>query len=190
MPQPIDKYSLHSPIISFLMRLAPDPHHEEWFFSCLGILILAFIQCFIFPSITKGSLHGDLLTPWLVVLFVHHPPVRSFFLCLLAALILETQAAIPFGLYFCAYGGLGSILYLTRGHISWQNVLPWVVIFPLAEIWIISFEILECLSKVGETEFFTMDFFVFQLLRIAFTLGFGFFIMWKWNIFTHEEAHS
>lgn len=173
----------------FLRRIAPNPHHHEWSLSLLSILILAFLQCFIVPSFLGGHVFVDLLTPWLVVMFVHQPPIRSFILALFVALILETQAAIPLGLYFCAYSGLSSFLYLTRGHISWQNVLPWVVIFPLAELWIIGFEILDGVSKLGSLDFFNMQFLFYQILRIFFTLGFGFFIMWKWNVFTYEETH-
>lgn len=171
-------------------KFIPHPLRRELLPSAFYILILLFFQCFFLPNVFGENLYFDLVTPWLIIIFVYDHSWRAVLLSILAAVTIETQGAIPFGLYMCAYWVLGTLLFFVRSHISWQNFFPWLVVIICSQIWIIGVEELEGFLKVGFFSSLAPEIFFYQWTRIILATLIGIFMIWNWHILESEENIS
>lgn len=91
------------------------------------VLLVASVQLSILPSLFRHVIYIDILTPWMVYIFVKQTGERSLVLALVAAFMLETYTLAPMGLYFCLYPLILAILVTIREPLSWRHGTPWAV---------------------------------------------------------------
>lgn len=176
-----------SKIRSQLWKLLPKPLPDSWVLDFLYIAELMILQDFVIPQIFAGEFFLDLITPWILIVFVLRSPLRMFTLGLFTAFLMETHSALPRGLFLCLYWVLGVTLYYVRHHISWASFLPWSVLFFISQIFIVVFE---------GISYWTQNYSSFSLLTSIFGVNFlsgllscflGVFIIYKFRLDTLEE---
>lgn len=110
--------------------------------DALFILFIATIQLSILPSLLQDVIYIDLLTPWLIYIFVKQTADRAWLLALVASLMIETYTLAPVGIYFCLYSLILTIIVAVREPLSWRHGTPWAVTIGLALAGIAIFETL------------------------------------------------
>src|SRR5690349_2126210 len=107
--------------------LSCKPYSGKFFIDVVYLVLIGAIHHTVLPDLVGGAVFLDLMTPWLVTIFVAAPPWYAALFGLLGSLILETHSAAPSGMYFCAYWVICVVLRLTRSTLSWRHAFPWMV---------------------------------------------------------------
>lgn len=158
------------PIRKYLRRMIPRPGVGHWWADLSYLLVVITFQVSILPSIFNNS-YIDLLTPWLIYNFIFLRWTSSMPLGLIGALALERNGTHPMGMYMCIYWIIGMVILSVRVHISWRNMLPWLAVFTLAQIWLLVFELLVYIVTTNNVLFITWSYLLGILTRIFFTLS-------------------
>ena len=148
------------------------PRVGSWFVDIALTIILSVVQFSVLPGLFQGYGLVELLTPWLVAIFVMQTLGKSLVLLILGSLLLETHSAAPAGLYFCAYWMIAVAILLTRHNLSWRHRFPWLIVFTLAGSFIVLFESFLLYVTAGSARLDNIHFGV-GLARIASTVLFG-----------------
>jgi hypothetical protein len=154
----------------------------------LWLLVVGAMDSYIFPSVTFGLMPFNLMAPWLVVTFVTAPTAVSFFVFIMGTLILETNSAVPRGMYLTSYWVIFSVLILARKTLSWRHTVPWLVTFFSAAFFICNFEMLLIFMRQDPTQ---LDFFYFakQVIRVTLCVLAGMTLAQPWMMrFKGESA--
>ncbi len=123
-----------------LPHLKFRPASGKLWLDALCLLIVGALHFTIIPTLTGSWLAVDVMTPWLVTVFVVEKLPRAAFIGLVGSIVLETQSSTTAGMYVCAYWVTLCVLQLTRATLSWRHIFPWVVTYLLSAIWVIGFE--------------------------------------------------
>lgn len=110
------------------------------FGSRLLLLVpLAVIQLMLLPMLfPAGLVVVDLLTIAVVINAVVLPLSQGLVIALLSALLIETHTIVPAGIYFCAYTVLVVVIRRFKGVVIWNLIGSWLVVFLLAELWLLA----------------------------------------------------
>ncbi|NRA44888.1 MAG: hypothetical protein HRU09_08035 [Oligoflexales bacterium] len=152
--------------------LVPRPASGSFGLDIFYIILIISFQVSILPSLLSYS-DLDLLTPWLVFLFIGLGTGQAMLLALLGAIALENHGTFPAGLYFCSYWIMGTLISLLKKHISWRNTLPWIATFTISQLWIVLFETFVFLVKTSNLLFLDLKYGtgVFIRMLTAFVIG-------------------
>jgi hypothetical protein len=153
----------------------------------LYLVELLFLQDFILPQIFAQKVFVDLITPWILIVFVFRTSWKMFVLAAFAAFLLETHSGAPLGLFACMYWILGILLSYVRHHISWVSFLPWVVIFFISQVFVISFEGMAYWVQNFAPLSFLINAFFPKFLGLALSCVFGLFLIYHFRLDTLEE---
>ena len=172
---------------SRIWNIFPRPLPEALGFDLLYLVQLLILQDFVLPQILGNKVFIDLLTPWLVIVFVFRNPLRIFTLGFFAVLFLETHSGLPRGLFACLYWVLGVSLYYIRHHISWASFLPWGVVFCVCQLLVLVLEFLAYWTQNFSPLSFISGSFFLSLFNSLLSCAFGLFIIYKFRLDTLEE---
>lgn len=172
---------------SHFWNLLPRPLPDSLLLDILYIFELVLIQDFVIPQFTGQWLFIDLLTPWLIILFVFKPFWRIALLGALTSFLLETHSGVSKGLFFCAYWVLASTLFYIRHNISWVNLLPWAATFLIAQSVLITFEGISYWTHNLSLFSFVAQVFFPKVLSGLMSVIFGLFMVYKFRLDTLEE---
>ncbi len=134
------KERLKTAWISVLPHLRLRPYSGKLWLDVICLLVVGALHFTIIPTVTGSWLAVDVMTPWLVTVFVVEKLPRAALIGLVGSIILETHSSTPAGMYVCAYWVMLCVLQLTRATLSWRHIFPWVVTYLVTEIWVIGFE--------------------------------------------------
>lgn len=143
------------------------------------LLLVTTVQLGILPSLFGAHLYVDIVTPWLLAVFIFAPLPRMLPLCLIASLAIEQRTMAPIGLYAAAYWSAACTLYVCRNAFSWRHQTPWLVSTLAASLWIVVFEILVIFASSNPWRL-DLEFFAVTLLRIGLSIGFGIVLYWDY----------
>ena len=105
----------------------------------ISLIFLAMIQLTLMPMLfPAGLMVVDLLTIAVVVNAVTLSLSQAVVIALLASLLIETHSIVPAGIYFCAYTVLVVVIHTFKGVVVWNFVGAWLVVFLLAELWLLT----------------------------------------------------
>lgn len=170
--------------------LTPRPLSESLARDAFHIVMILAIQCSILPSLTGDRFYIDLLTPWMIFIFVNASPWKILVLSAFAAFGLETHLSVPAGLYFCAYLVFAMIVIVIRNHLSWRRLVSWLTMFSLFSLWVMGLETFFSLLKVQDTEHYEPLYFAFLIPRFVVAVGFGLFMLNKLGLMYIEDKDS
>lgn len=168
-------------------KIFPRPVPESVALDLLYIGELLLLQDYIIPQFFAHKVFVDLLTPWMLIVFVFRAPWRMFLLASFAVLLLETHSGLPSGLYICLYWILGVTLYYARHNISWASFLPWGAVFLLSQVLMMGLE---------GVSYWTQNYSSFRYIASSFSHNFfngllsclfGLFVVYKARLDTLEE---
>jgi hypothetical protein len=125
------------------------------------------------------SIPFDLITPWLVIIFVVSSPLHATFFWFFASALLETSSLAPKGMYFCAYWIVLSVLLLTRKTLSWKLVAPWLVTFFFSAFWINFFET-TLVFVTQDAKQLDFEYFFRQFIEVFVTCALGMILARSW----------
>lgn len=124
----------------------------------IALLFVYCVQVLVLPGVFHGLFeHIDLVTP-LIVFAVAYARLSSIIvLAMAAALLLETSSSLPVGFYFCVYGILVSLVYLSRGSMSWSSFRTWFLVNFVAQILVIVLKLI-CfyIKPLHQLDFFSV----------------------------------
>jgi hypothetical protein len=164
------------------------PHSGRLWLDLILLLVVGALHHTVLPSLTRSLVPIDLMTPWLVTVFVLETLPRAALLALFGALIVETHTAAPAGLYIVAYWVILVALYLTRGTLSWRHAFPWVVTFLLSQAWVIGFETFVLSVSSGGFPF-GIKYVVSQVARLLISVPLGLLLCQHFMVSgLHEET--
>ena len=169
---------------SKLKALLPEPLSDSPLLELLYIAELLILQDFIFPQILGQKIFIDLLTPWLLILFVFRSPARVLVVALFAILLLETHSGLPRGLFLCFYWILGVSIYFVRHHISWSSPLPWVTVLLLSQVMMAALETLSYWTQNLSPVFFSHTSVLSLILNSALSCIVGLYIVLNFRLDT------
>ncbi len=170
-----------------LARLFPHPLPNSLALEFLYIAELVVIQDFVFPQLFGRTLSVDLITPWLMILFVFRAPLRVCLVAVFAILLLETHSAIPRGLYFCLYWMLGVFTFAIRHHISWKSPLPWFSVLALGQVFVVVLENLTFWTQNFVLPVLWYESLFKIIFHIFLSCCFGLFLVMNSSLATLEE---
>jgi hypothetical protein len=147
---------------------------------------LLILQDLILPQVFGHKLFIDLLTPWLVMVFVFRAPWRMFTVAAGAVLLLETHSGFPRGLFACLYWILGVFLFYVRHHISWASFLPWALVFSLSQVLVVGLKSVSYWTLNFNSTFLIQSL-LSNLVGISLSTIFGLFVIYKSRLDTLEE---
>ena len=105
----------------------------------LLLVPLAVTQLMLLPMLfPAGLVVVDLLTVAVVINAVVLPLSQGLVIALLSALLIETHSIVPAGIYFCAYTVLVVVIHTFKGIVIWHLIGSWLVVFLLAELWLLA----------------------------------------------------
>lgn len=168
-------------------KLFPHPLPESPALECLYIAELVVAQDFIFPQIFGHNVSIDMITPWLIILFVFRAPSRVLLVATVAAFLLETHSAIPRGMYFCLYWMLGVFTFAIRHHISWKSPLPWLSVLGLGQVFVVILENLTFWTQNFVLPVLWYESLFKIILHILLSCCFGIFLVMNSSLATLEE---
>ena len=120
--------------------LTPKPDTGNLGLDVFYIILVTSFQLAILPSIAFLP-DFDLLTLWLIFIFVKVNLSKGIFFAFIGALALESHGTYPSGFYVCSYWLMVILVNLIKNHISWRNLLPWHVVLIVSQAWLILFEV-------------------------------------------------
>lgn len=182
----LKREDLRSRMIGIVPELKLRPNTGRLWHDVLFLLIAAVLQIFILPSIFGKHLTIDILTPWLAISFVRQHSLQATILALVGALVLEMHDAVPAGMYIVIYWIMANVIINMRLTISWRHAIPWLVMYTLCSIWVVFFEAFVTILKVG-VDVLDLQYWWYQLIRIAISVGIGMFFCREWLDFNAEE---
>ncbi len=172
---------------SVFWNLIPRPLPNSLAWDFLYLVELLILQDFIIPQIFAQKIFVDLITPWLMIVFVFRSPLKILSVSALAILLLETHSGFPRGLLACLYWMMGVCVYSLRHHISWASFLPWIAVFFLSQVLVNSLEAVAFWTQ----NFSPFSFFSFSFLSILvngmLSCFFGLFVIYTSRLDTLEE---
>lgn len=168
------------------LAIKPRPNTGSLWKDIAYLLLIVWIQTSFFPTLSKGYLQVDLLTPWLVISFIRQHLTSATILAIIGAISLETRSAVPAGLYICAYWITANIIAQVRPALSWRHLVPWAVTYALAALWIILFESLVMMTSLGLSHLHWTHW-INQLIRIISAVAFGMYLAREWHKIDAEE---
>ena len=171
---------------SYLKSWRPHPNSGSLPKDIAFVLVIAFIQTTVLPTLLGTAGVFDLITPWLVVSAVRQRPLQATVLAMIAAFALETKLAVPAGIYLCSYWILMNIFFQIRPALSWRYRTPWMVSYALSSLWIVLFETF-VLSFLHDTWTLTPSFVVQEAVKLVVAMGFGMFLSREWMRIDAEE---
>lgn len=121
-------------------KLLPRPNSEYFLLELFYIYLIFILQESILPFIFPKLIHIDIITPWLTIIFIRQKLYRSVLFATFASYLLETHSSVPSGMFFCTYFISSVIIVYIRGALSWRHLIPWVVVYCISSLWVISFE--------------------------------------------------
>ena len=98
------------------------------------IIILGFLEFSFFPKILPSYLHFDLLTPWLVLIYISQPHLRALLLGTFICITKEAHFIVPAGYFFVPYIMIGCLVFLIREHISWEKNTSWTFMILIGQM--------------------------------------------------------
>lgn len=101
------------------------------------MIVLCFLQLSIFQMSILHPLVIDLVTPCAALISVTNSLKRAIPINMLAAFLIETHSASPFGLYICSYWVITVTISLIKAHISWRQISSWVYVLLTAQAFIL-----------------------------------------------------
>ena len=112
---------------------------KNYFRNQILLLVpLSIIQLMLLPMLfPAGLVVVDLLTVAVVINAVVLPLSQGLVIALLSALLIETHSIVPAGIYFCAYTVLVVVIHMFKGVVIWNLIGSWLVVFLLAELWLL-----------------------------------------------------
>ncbi len=177
-----------NPFLSGQLRtLFPKPLADSPVLELLYIAELLILQDFILPQIFGHKLFIDLLTPWLVILFVFRSPAHVFLIATAAVLLLETHAGLPRGLLVCFYWSLGIGIHFIRQQISWSSPLPWISVLLLSQAGLAVLETLSYWTQNFSTIYFSHISFVSLIVNRLISCMVGLYIVLYFRLDTLQE---
>jgi hypothetical protein len=161
-----------SAVETVLPHLRFRPISGKLWLDALCLLVVGALHFTIIPTVTGSWLAVDVMTPWLITVFVVEKLPRAALIGFIGSIILETHSTTPAGMYLCSYWVMLCVLQLTRATLSWRHLFPWVVTFLLGEIWVIGFETF--VGAVYESGYqFDWKFFSAKLARVLASMLIG-----------------
>lgn len=154
--------------------MLPRPVSGSFGLDVFYVILIIALQVSILPSLISYS-RIDLLTPWLVFLFIGLSTGPAMILALLGAIALENHGTVPAGLYFCSYWIMGTLISLFKKNISWRNTLPWIATFGISQLWIVLFETFVFLVKTSNLLFLDLKYGAGAFIRMLTALFIGLF---------------
>ena len=136
------------------------------------LLILVALQFSVLASFGRSVLVFDLVTPWLVVTFVHEREWVVLLMSILAGVALETHSAAPAGCYVSAYLVVAAVLLLARNALSWRHFVSWLFTFIAVQAWIVIFETF-VIAVTRNTDVLDFTYFAVQAGRTIISVAFG-----------------
>lgn len=168
-------------------KIFPHPVPSSLALDILYICELLVLQDYVIPQLFAHKVFIDLLTPWLLIIFVFRPAWRMLLLAALSILLLETHSGLPGGIFVCFYWVLGVGLYFSRHNISWASFLPWGVLFFVSQVFLIVLESISFWILNYSSLFYLGASFSHNLLNGFLSCFFGLFIIYKSRLDTLEE---
>ncbi len=111
----------------------PRPVSGDLSVDILFLSLVLSIQEIGLPSVL-GHLRVDLVTPWLIFVFVFSSPLRSIVLLSVASFFIENRSAVPSGLYFSYFFLIFALIWNFRSIVSWRQKVSWLYVFAVALI--------------------------------------------------------
>ena len=163
------KANLSNYVSKALNFLVPKPALGKIGYDLFYVILIVSFQVAIIPSVISYS-RVDILTLWLIYTFVRLNVSQGMLIAFVGAWTLENHGTYPAGFYFCSYWVMGILINLIKNHISWRNILPWLVVFVCSQTWLILFEVLVFSIKTGSLIFFGTDYVIGVLIRMTFAI--------------------
>lgn len=101
------------------------------------MLVLCFLQLSALQVSLLHPLVVDLVTPSVALMSVTNSIKRAIPINMLAAFLIETHSASPFGLYVCSYWVITVTISLIKAHISWRQLSSWIYVLVTAQAFIL-----------------------------------------------------
>ncbi len=136
-----------------------------------------FCQIIVVPHHPVVGPFFDILTPWLVQLFVRARIPYALFFYFIASLLAETHSSISAGTYFCTYWIIGFIVVSLRSSIEWENPFPWWVFFMVSELWVMVAEAFVFSTRVEWSLFWSWNYFLVEIIRILASTALGIYFV-------------
>jgi hypothetical protein len=171
----------------FLKALRPIPNQGVLWKDCAFLLVIVFVQTTLLPSIIGAHVYLDIVTPWLLISFVHHRLSNAIVLALTGALALEMQSAVPAGLYLSSYCIMATVINQIRPTLYWQHFVPWIVIYGASSLWVATFETL-VLVMIQHVTTISWQYWLMQAFRVISSIAFGMYLSHNWKRPPGEEA--
>ena len=171
---------------NFREQLRPRPNSGFFYKDVIYLLMIAFIQHTIIPTLTPFGLTIDLITPWLVITAIRQHALPASALAFVAAGILEMRSTVPAGLYIITYWITVNLIVQVRMALSWRHQIPWFVTYFMAALWVHLFEVVVVFMGRG-FEGITFIFTIQQILKILSAVAFGMLLCQEWLKFDAEE---
>lgn len=150
-----------------------------------SLLIILAIQIFFFTRLLPQMLFG-LILPWIVILFVMDTKKQGIFYAMVAAFMLESYQSTPAGFYFFSFASIASLLFITRNHISWRRLFPWVVVFTLCTLWISFYEVMLLSIKTKNSDWLSQNLAFEIFINLVCCILFGLWLVKK-QVMTYFE---
>ncbi len=145
------------------------------------ILILGFLEFSFFPKILPSYLHFDLLTPWLVLVYISQPYFRAIMLGFLICITKEAHFIVPAGYFFVPYIMIGCLVFLVREHLSWEKNTSWVFMILIGQIIMTSLHI--TINPINDSV--SLTYYTSQVLQFISSIALGFIII----LYNKNEKH-
>ena len=172
-----------------LKLLLPKPNAGSLWRDLFYTLLILTLQVAIIPTFFP-ALTIDLMTSWLAVCVIAMSPPRGLIMAAVGAIGIELHTTVPAGFYVCSYWIMGTLIIAVKPHISWRNILPWMTIFCASQLFMILFENMVYLVKVGNFSYFDLWYFANLVVRIGMGALFGFLLSTQVKLLGAEGDHS
>ena len=172
---------------NFWEHSVPSPQAGQIRYQFIAIMLLAFIQLTILPSMLPAMVFIDLLSPWLALSLVFHSHFRAYLLTLISGILLETHLPVPIGFILSPYFCFAVLVLNIRNHISWRRISSWVTLLAIFQLWLMGFKLLFDMMHYDKQQLINLSQSVQFLMTGIGSVLFGLLLIYKNGLLLIDE---